>query len=398
MTIYDLLLRNGTVIDPATGRNERADVAILRGRVAAILPPGSPATAREATDCDGLIVAPGLIDFHVHVFPGISHFGINADSTCLARGVTTVVDFGTAGGLTWDGFRQFVIDQVQTRVFGLVHIAAHGLISSPPGPSPALGDLHDLDWCDVDCAVRAVERHRDRAVGIKIRCTDNLAQGGKNEAEGLRRARKAADLARVPLCIHSPDSSLTTAHILEALGPGDVLTHCFHGRRCGLADEKRQLLPEARDALQRGVLLDVGHGFGSLHFSVARSLLEQDVVPQFLSSDIHVYNLHGPVFDLVTTLDKFLHLGMSLENVIRGATAEPARFLGLSEELGTLQPGALADVTILEVEQGEFPLVDSHGNVETGKQRLQVRDVYRGGVRYGVLPRPDERKPVKVFD
>lgn len=388
MTAYDLLLRNGTLIDPAAGRNELADVAITGGRVSAILQPENSATAKEVVDCHGLIVAPGLIDFHVHVFSGISHFGVQADETCLARGVTTVVDFGTAGGLTWDGFREFVINRVQTRIFGLVHIAAQGLISSPPGPSPALGDLHDLDWCDVDCAVRAIERHRDRAVGIKIRCTDNLARGGKNEAEGLRRARQAADESSVPLCIHSPNSSLTTAHVLDALGPGDVLTHCLHGHRCGLVDDSLQLLPEARDAIQRGVLLDVGHGYGSFSFPVARAILDQGVVPQFLSSDIHVYNLHGPVFDLLTTLDKFLHLGMSLENVIRGATAEPARFLGRSEELGTLKPGALADITVLEVEQGEFPLVDSHGNIETGSQRLQVRKVYREGTQYGLLPRP----------
>ncbi|MHC4877206.1 MAG: amidohydrolase/deacetylase family metallohydrolase [Planctomycetota bacterium] len=387
MSTFDLLLKNGTLIDPAAGRHELADVAITAGRVREILMPGNDAIAIETVDCDGLIVAPGLIDFHVHVYPSISHFGVDPDSTCLSRGVTTVVDFGTAGGLTWDGFRNFVMDRVQTRIFGLVHIAAQGMLSTPPGPSPALGELHDLDWCDIDCAAQAVERHRDRAVGIKIRCTENLARNGQNEAEGLQLARKASDVAGVPLVIHSPDSSLSTAQILDALGPGDVLTHCYHGKRCGLVDDNLQLLPVARDALQRGVLLDLGHGSGSFSFPVAHALMDQGIVPHFLSSDIHTYNVHGPVFDLVTTLDKFLHLGLSIDDVIRKATAEPARFLGRSEELGTLQPGALADVTILSIEEGEFPLIDSNGAVETGHQRLEVQHVFRGGVRCGVLPR-----------
>ncbi|MBI1309858.1 amidohydrolase family protein [bacterium] len=390
MTTFDLLLKNGTLIDPAAGKHERADVAITAGRVREILPPGCDATANETIDCNGLIVAPGLIDFHVHVYPHISHFGVHPDSTCLARGVTTVVDFGTAGGLTWDGFRQFVIDRVQTRIFGLVHIAAQGMLSTPPGPKPALGELHDLDWCDIDCAAAAVERHRDRAIGIKIRCTGNLARGGQNEAAGLSLARKAADVAGVPLVIHSPDSTLSTAEVLEALGPGDVLTHCFHGRRCGLVDGDLKLLPVARDALQRGVLLDLGHGSGSFSFPVSHALLEQGIRPHFLSSDIHTYNVHGPVFDLLTTLDKFLHLGLSIDGVIRGATAEPARFLGHSDELGTLQPGALADVTVLSIQDGEFPLVDSHGVVETGRQRLQLHYVIKGGVRCATLPRPSE--------
>ena len=388
MPAFDLLLKNGTLIDPAVGRHEVADVCITDGRVRGILSPGSDATANETVDCDGLIVAPGLIDFHVHVYPYISHFGVDPDSTCLARGATTVVDFGTAGGLTWDGFREFVVDRVQTRIFGLVHIAAQGMISTPPGPAPALGELHDLDWCDVDCAAAAVDRHRDRAVGIKIRCTDNLARGGQNEAAGLRLARKAADVAGVPLVIHSPNSTLTTAQVLEALGPGDVLTHCYHGKRCGLVDDELRLLPVARDALQRGVLLDLGHGSGSFSFPVAHALMEQGVRPHFLSSDIHTYNVHGPVFDLLATLDKFLHLGLSVDDVLRGATAEPARFMGRSEDLGTLQPGALADVTILSVEDGEFPLVDSDGAVETARKRFKLHHVFKNGLKQGTLPRP----------
>lgn len=385
--MYDLLIRNGHVIDPAANLDAPRDVAVTGGRVAAILESGASASAVRTVDAGGRYVVPGLIDFHVHVFPGVSHFGINPDPTCLARGVTTVVDFGTAGGLIFDGFRQFVIDPSATRVLALLHIAGQGMISSA-GTLPSLGELHDLRYCHIENVERVVAKHRDVICGIKIRCTDNLAEGGKNEAEGLSRARQAADRVGLPLVIHSPNSTLSMEHILSQMTAGDVLTHCYHGKRCGLVDAELKLLPVVRDALQRGVLLDVGHGVASFDFRVARSLLEQGVLPEFISSDIHHYNLHGPVFDLVTTMDKFLHLGMKLTEVVRRVTQTPARYLRRENELGTLQPGAIADIAVLELQKGEFSLTDSEGKVELGRHRLEPTHVFRAGRQVGLLPRP----------
>ena len=387
LTMYDLLIRNGHLIDPAAHLDAPRDVAVTGGRVAAILESGAPAEAVRTVDVGGRYVAPGLIDFHVHVFPGVSHFGIEPDPTCLARGVTTVVDFGTAGGLIFDGFRQFVIDPSATRVLALLHIAGQGMISSV-GTLPALGELHDLRYCHIENVERVVAKHRDVICGIKIRCTDNLAEGGKNEMEGLSRARQAADRVGLPLVVHSPNSSLSIEHILSQLKPGDVLTHCYHGKRCGLVDAELKLLPAARDALQRGILLDVGHGVASFDIRVARALLEQGVLPEFISSDIHHYNLHGPVFDLVTTMDKFLHLGMEVPEVVRRVTQTPARYLRREHELGTLQPGATADIAVLELQHGEFPLTDSEGKIELGRQHLEPTHVFRAGRQVGLLPRP----------
>lgn len=386
-SMYDLLIRNGHVIDPAAGLNGRRDIAVRGGRIAAVLSPGTEVEAERIVDAGGNLVVPGLIDFHVHVFPGVSHFGIEVDPSCLARGVTSVLDFGTAGGLIFAGFRRFVIDEAQTRVFALLHIAGQGLISSV-GTLPALGELADLRYCSVENVEKVVARNRDVIVGIKIRCTANLAENGQNEAAGLDLARQAADRVGLPLVIHSPNSSLPMKHILDRMKPGDVLTHCFHGKRCGLVDSDLQLLPEARAALDRGVLLDVGHGVASFDFRVARALLEQGVLPHFVSSDIHYYNWRGPVFDLVTTMDKFLHLGMPLPEVIRRTTELPAKFLQRAGELGTLQVGALADITILELQDLESPLTDSEGRVETGKKHLEPTHVFRSGRQMGLLPRP----------
>ena len=389
--MYDFLLLNGTVIDPAVGLNARRHVAVQGGRVAAILDLQAPnasgtVTAKQTLDCSGLLVVPGLIDFHVHVFPGVSNFGVDPDETCLARGVTTVLDFGTAGGLIFDGFQRFVIDAAKTRVKALMLIAGQGLISSND-TKPALGELWDIAYCDVEGCVEAVEKHRDCVVGIKVRCMDNISNGGKNEAEGLRRARLAADATKLPLVVHPANSSLRIEHLFESLRAGDVMTHCYHDKNCKLVDDHTQVCSIVREKQREGVLLDVGHGSGSFAWRVARPMLDQGVLPDFLGSDLHTYNVHGPVFDLVTTLSKFLHLGMSVPEIIRRSTATCAEWLGMADEIGTLKPGACADITVLDIIDGEIPLTDSEGVTEFGQRQFEVRHCFRAGRQVGVLPR-----------
>lgn len=387
--MYDLVLRNGTLIDPSQGLHTPRDLAIAGGRIAAVLEPGSPAAAAHALDVAGLLVVPGLIDMHVHVFSGVIHFGVDPDECFLARGVTTALDLGSSGSLTIDGMREHVLDKARTRLFTLMNISAKGMLGCLH-TLPQIGDLDDLRYCNVRAAVRAIETHRACVLGVKVRLTDVLADGGKNELPALQRAREAADAAGVPLVIHMPDSTLPLPRILAELRAGDMLTHCFHGRRCGILDEAGKVLPQLRDKLAEGLLLDVGHGVGSFSFRVARAALAQGVRPHFISSDIHQYNLHGPVFDLVTTLDKFLHLGLSLDEVIAGSTVRPARFLGMEGRIGSLQPGSLADIAVLELQEGSFPLTDTKGVTEIGRQHLEPRYVFKEGKRVGVLPRPAE--------
>ncbi len=390
--MYDFVLTNGTVIDPAAGLNAQRNVVLQGGRVAAILDPATTVVARQTLDCTRLLVVPGLIDFHVHVFPGVSNFGVDPDETCLARGVTTVLDFGTAGGLIFDGFRRFVIDAAKTRVKALMLIAGQGLISSND-TKPALGELWDIAYCDVAGCVQAVEKHRDCVAGIKVRCMDNISRDGQNEAEGLRRARLAADETKLPLVVHPANSSLKIHHILETLRTGDVLTHCYHDKNCKLVDASTQVWPILREKQREGVLLDVGHGSGSFSWRVAEAMLDQGVLPDFIGSDLHSYNVHGPVFDLVTTLSKFLHLGMSVPEIIRRSTSNCAAWLGMADEIGTLKPGACADIAVLDIVNGEFPLTDAEGFTEVATRRLDVKACFRAGHRVGVLPKPDARQP-----
>lgn len=177
--------------------------------------------------------------------------------------------------------------------------------------------------------------------------------------------------------------------ILRELRPGDVLTHCFHGREEGVLDARGRVRAEARRAVARGVGFDVGHGRGSFSFAVARGALAQDLRPATISSDLHVGNIHGPVFDLATTMSKSLALGIALDDVVRMTTEAPARAIGASGELGTLAPGAAADATLLRLEEGAVDFADAKGDTLTAGARLVPVAVVKGGVqRPAGLQRP----------
>ena len=387
--MYDLIIRNGTLVDPAQGINTQKDIALTGGRVSAVIDPGSGVAAKHTLDVRGLYVLPGLIDLHVHVFSGVSHYGIDVDPTCLARGVTTVLDAGSSGALTFPGFRKFIIDVSQTRLYALLNISAMGMVSGSE-TIPPLGELEDLRYSNVETAVRMIEENRDRILGVKVRLSNFLAADGKNELQALLRAREAAEAVRLPLMVHSPLSSIPTERILDELRPGDILTHCVHGHGAGgIMSDDLKVLPAVRKKVEQGLRLDVGHGRGSFTFRVARAVLEQGVFPGTISSDLHTYNLHGPVFDLVTTMDKFLHIGMELYEVVRRVTSTPAEVLDMPEEIGTLKPGAYADIVVLEMQEGEFDLTDTFGVTETGHYHLEPRYIFRGGRQVGVLPRPE---------
>lgn len=384
--MYDLVLRNGTVIDPARGLHGRREVAVAGGRIAALLDAGAEAPAKKTIDMAGMYVVPGLIDMHVHAFEGVIHFGVDIDALCLARGVTTALDLGSCGALMLDGLRRYVLDVCRTRLFTLCHISAKGMLGSLR-EMPQIGDLDDLRYADPAFCAKAIEAHRDKALGVKVRLTDVLADGGKNELPGLLRAREAADQARVPLVVHIPDSTLTLERILQVMKPGDMLTHIYHGRRCGTLDPQGRVWPLLREKVAGGLWLDVGHGVGSFCWKTARRALGEGLLPHFISSDLHRYNVHGPVFDLVTTMDKFLHLGMNLDEVIARTTTIPAKFLKLDHEIGTLSPGAAADVTVLQLIDGEYALTDTMGVTEIGRRHLEPRVVLLAGQPVGVLPR-----------
>jgi len=358
-----IALMGGTVIDPSQDIYETRDILVADGVVSQLDKEIEPPGDSKRYDLSGKVVVPGLIDLHTHVYWGVSHYGIEADRHCLARGVTTVLDAGSAGSLTFPGFRRYVIDHSETQIYACLHVAGEGMIG------PDVGELEDIRWVDTERALRTCEEHRDIIRGIKVRLTPNIV--GKNGRMALAKARYVADEARLPLMVHPNGSYVPMEIILKQMSPADIVTHCYHGKKNGILDRRNKLKPAVIEARERGVLFDVGHGQGSFSFEVARSALDQGFLPDTISSDLHTYSLTSPAVDLVTTMSKFLHMGLSMQEVMQRTTVAPAKALGMESELGTLRIGTVADVALLEVIEGEFELVDCEGERLTAKRLLQ---------------------------
>jgi dihydroorotase len=376
-----MLIRGGTVVDPGQGLHARRDVRLDVDRIIELGDGLTPRPGEAVVDARDRLVLPGLIDLHVHVFWGASHYGIEPDPHCLGTGTTTVVDAGSAGAHTFAAFRRYVIDVSATRIVPFLNIGATGMVS------PAVGELEEVRHIDRAAALRTIEAHRDLIRGIKVRLSRDLV--GANARVALKTAREAGEAAGLPIMIHVGDTPIPLAEILSELRPGDVITHCYHGRKEGILDDRGTVTQAARRAAARGVLFDVGHGKGSFSFQVARRALAQGFRPGTISSDLHVYNLDGPVFDLATTMSKFLHLGLSLDEVVAMTTGAPAQLIGHDGALGTLRPGAVGDVTLLAVQEGPVTFEDAMGERLAGTRRL----VPSGAVRAGrwVPPKAAER-------
>ncbi len=376
-----MLIRGGIVVDPDQGLHARRDLRLDEGRIIELGDGLMPRPGEEVVAAGDRLVLPGLIDLHVHVFWGASHYGIEPDPHCLGTGTTTVVDAGSAGAHTFAAFRRYVIDVSATRIVPFLNIGATGMVS------PDVGELEELRHIDRAAALRTIDAHRDLIRGIKVRLSRDLV--GSNAAVALRTAREAGEAAGLPIMVHVGDTPIPLARILDELRAGDVITHCYHGREEGILDARGTVAPAVRQAASRGVLFDVGHGKGSFSFQVARQALAQGFRPGTISSDLHVYNLDGPVFDLVTTMSKFLHLGLPLDEVVTLTTTAPARVIGHDRLLGTLRPGSAGDVTLLALQEEAVTFEDTVGERVSGTRRL----VPAGAVRAGrwVPPKTPER-------
>lgn len=376
---YDLLVKGGWVVDPAQGFSSGRDVAIAGSRIARVAANIAETEARQVLDARGKTVTPGLIDIHVHVYDGVAPLGIPADPSCIAKGVTTVVDAGSAGAHTFPGFRKYVINVVDTRVYALLNISVVG--QSTLSPDNPHGELLDLRYVNPKLAIRTIEQNRDVILGVKIRLTRNIA--GDHDLAALRLARGAADAVELPLMVHIGGSYSPLRDILAILKKGDVITHSFRGGAGGILDDNGRVLPEVRAAVGRGVHLDIGHGAGSFSFDTAEKALQQELLPGTISSDVHQWNVNGPVFDLATTLSKFLHLGLTLDQVIERSATNPANTFGFPKGLGTLREGAEADVAVFTLAEGDFEFVDALGAKRVGHRKLVPVATVKAGKIYG---------------
>jgi len=366
----DVVVKGGHVLDVFQGVDGLSDVGVRAGKVVVV---GQDLDAGQAAiiDARGLVVTPGLIDLHVHVWQGVANLGIEADPHCVRRGVTTVYDAGSAGSDTYEGLQKYVIDVSATRIKAFLHISSQGQLNRD------IGELTDLRYADVESAVKTCEQYRDSIVGIKIRMTKNLV--GDNGREGLKRARAVCEATGLPLMLHPNDSPLSLAEMLEQMKAGDIMTHCFHQSDTGILAAGGEIRAEARKAVERGILFDVGHGAGSFSYEIAETAMAQGVLPGTISSDLHKWNLQGPVYDLATTVSKFMLLGWSLQEAVEKVTVAPARAMGVLGEIGTLAPGACADIALFELREEPRVLVDAVGEERVGEQWLLPIKTLRAG-------------------
>lgn len=385
--MHDLVVRGGRVIDPSQGIDRVADVAIDGNRIVAVGENVATGGARELLDAGGMIVTPGLIDLHTHVFWGVPPLGVQPDPHCLARGVTTAVDAGSSGASTFPAFRRYIIEVSATRIYAFLHIAQIGMAQDSGGTEEAAPELSDIRWARVDRAIEIAKAHADLIVGIKVRLSESMIGPSADQCrEALRRTRQAAEAIGKPCMVHPGGTTIGIDELLGMLAPGDIVTHCFHGRSEGALGADGRVRASVRGAVKRGIGFDVGHGAGSFSWEVAKQALSQDLTCDTISSDIHTWSVPGPAYDLATTASKLLHLGMSLTEVIRKITVRPAQAIAMEDRIGTLRVGAEADVTLLRLAEGEWPLTDSHGRTEYGKQRLEAVKVVRAGRVYPCTP------------
>ncbi len=381
--LNDFLLKGGRLIDPASGTDGLFDLRVRDGKIDAI---GANLDANGAAviDVKDHIVTPGLIDVHLHLMKGLGAFGVDPDIFGVGSGVTTVVDAGSAGHTLLNVFRNYVTDNANTRVLNYINLSTLGGVSGP-----GYSILADPRLIDEDKIEKAVETNRDIIVGIKI-----MATGGALGAQGLKpleRARKLGDALKIPLLVHIGESwtkgtePVAVGDVLKYLRAGDIVTHMFTVHPGGLLDANGKLWPQVRDAKESGVLMDVGHGLHNLNFDVARKVLDQGLHPDGVSTDGHRGNRAGPVYDLPTTMAKLMALGFSLNQVIEMATANAARLLGRAGELGTLNVGQPADISVMKVEDHEWKAVDSQKGIIPAHQTILPVYAIRGEKIYEPL-------------
>jgi dihydroorotase len=353
----DLVLANGTVVDPHAGISGKLDVAIRGGRVASVAEGLARSHSDRVIDVSDAYVFPGLVDIHTHCFWGGTYFGIRPDPVAGSTGVTTWVDAGSSGAWNLAAFRALA-ESSTMKIRAYVNIAAVGLVART-------GELDNLDYVNEDDLEAIVEVHRDFIVGVKVRMGHP-----RHGILPLERAIAAAAKVGLPVMVHVRNGPPDIRSVLAILRPGDVLTHCYTGADMALLAGELWI-PEAFEARRRGVLFDVAHGGASFGWKSAEAGFAAGFKPDMISSDLHQLNYCPPNVDLAETMSKMLHLGMELPEIVRAVTSTPAAAICMQDQLGTLRPGSVADVAVFKLETGEFKMTDTHGESRVTHRRFR---------------------------
>lgn len=359
--MHDLILKNGELIDGEGAYTGQFQIAITNGQIAEISKTVSR-SAREYIDLAGKLVVPGMIDIHAHIYEGVTSIGMSALDMTFSGGVTAVADAGSCGSETFAGFRRWIADAAP-RVFCFVNLSRLGLTGSS-----VAGELLDARYADPAGVTEILRAYPQVAIGVKLRASRDVVGGSC--LPFLAMATQAAHAADRPVYVHIGNTAESIEQILAALGPGDVVTHYQTGKPGGLLDAHRRLWHGARDARQRGVLFDSGHGRTHFDFDVAARLLEEGFPPDLLSTDISLTSARDLSPGLVTVMNKWIALGLPVPDAIRACTVRPADSLFKGARFGRLKPGWDADIAVLAREEGDFAYSDAAGRVLRSSSRL----------------------------
>ncbi len=370
--MFDLVLKGGRVLDPAQGVDAKLDVAFAGGKVAELGPdlPGG----KETRDVSGLIVVPGLIDLHTHCYWGGTSLGIDPDDYAKSSGLTTLIDAGSAGPGNILGFRRHVIERAEVRILPFLNISFAGIFGLSKDIN--VGECRDLALLNPRVCLKVAKAEADLVVGIKVRIGGNAS--GASGIAPMEMALEVAEHAGLPLMTHLDAPPPYRSDVMPRLRKGDILTHCFRPFPNTPVAPDGAVREDVLAARERGVIFDIGHGKGSFGYETAMAMLREGFLPDVISSDVHVVSIDGPAYDLLTTMSKFLVLGVSLTEVIRATTINPARAVHLQDR-GTLRAGLLGDATVLTLEQGRFTFEDVLGEKLYAEQRLACRGIILGG-------------------
>lgn len=371
---YDILLKNGTVIDPKNNINKKADVAIKDGKIAKVAANIPAADAEKTVDVTGLYVTPGFIDIHTHVFVGSKpetfadgSNSVSPDDFTLRNGVTTVVDAGTSGWRNFPTFKTNVIDKSKTRILAFLNIAGNGMTGSP----------YEQDMNDMDAYMTSltIKKYPDILVGVKIGHFEGA------DWTPFDRALEAGKRSNTPLFVecHLPQFSLEEQ--LKKMRPGDIITHSFENitERAPVIDSTTgNLRPYVLEAKKRGVLFDLGHGGAGFWYDVAVPAMKQGLPPNTFGTDLHRFSINAGMKDMLNVMSKYYALGMPLNDIITTATWNAAKAVK-HEELGNLSEGSVADVAVIRIRDGNFGFVDAGGNSIQGKHKFEDELTVRNG-------------------
>jgi len=354
--MYDLVLKGGTVVDPSAGLDGRQDIAVQGGVIARIAPDIASAEATRTIDVTGKTVTPGIIDLHAHVFEGVNATGVNPDLGGVYAGVTAIVDAGSAGAATFAAFPRHVIPSCHTEVIPFLHICQTGLATNPDIIAEASVNLDDT--------LRVADRYKGLIRGIKARMVSPALEIMGMEMPKL--ARRAARESGIKLMVHIGDTAkrydpTVIRQLLPMLDAGDILTHYFTANPGGVLDANGKLVPEAREAADRGVWLDTAHGRMNFSFEVGRRCIDQGLLPHCISTDLTVPGRLHTVHSMTEILTRFLGLGFTLPQVVTMCTSNPAKAIGVADRLGTLAVGRQADISVLEIRDGNWVVHDVLG-------------------------------------